>query len=113
MISKSIVAPFMENYKLKEIKIQNTEVTREYYFVHHKSKFLTKSMKAFQEYMTARTEKVQEKYTKIRGQGKESQQILCKQRKVCYDDSYIKDIRLQCQKRTQIHVNSDDFPVYC
>lgn len=58
MISKSIVAPFMENYKLKEIKIQNTEVTREYYFVHHKSKFLTKSMKAFQEYMTARTEKV-------------------------------------------------------
>ena len=55
MISRSIVEPFMENHRLKEIKIQGTQPAREYYFVHHKSKFLTRSMKDFQEYMTAQS----------------------------------------------------------
>ncbi|MDO4471467.1 MAG: LysR family transcriptional regulator, partial [Bacillota bacterium] len=58
IISKSIAESFMERYQLKEIKIQNTEATREYYFVYHKSKFLTKSMKAFQEYMMDWAEEV-------------------------------------------------------
>ena len=47
MISRSIVEPFMENHRLKEIKIQGTQPAREYYFVHHKSKFLTRKHERF------------------------------------------------------------------
>lgn len=46
-VQKNSLQPYLENGKLKEIKIKGAKLTRQYYLVYHKSKFLTKSMKAF------------------------------------------------------------------
>lgn len=43
--------PYMESHKLREIKIEGMEIRRSYYLVYHKSKFLTKSMKCFKNYI--------------------------------------------------------------
>lgn len=51
LLTKSVLEPYMESHRLKEIEIMDEDVKREYYFVYHKSKFLTKSMKCFQEFV--------------------------------------------------------------
>lgn len=43
--------PYMDSHRLREIKIEGMEIKRSYYLVYHKSKFLTKSMKYFKNYM--------------------------------------------------------------
>lgn len=43
--------PYMSSHKLREIKIEGMEIKRSYYLVYHKSKFLTKSMKCFKNYI--------------------------------------------------------------
>lgn len=42
---------YMDSHRLREIKIEGMEIKRSYYLVYHKSKFLTKSMKYFKNYM--------------------------------------------------------------
>lgn len=50
-LTKSVLEPYMKSHDLKEIEIIDENIVREYYFVYHKSKFLTKSMKCFQEFV--------------------------------------------------------------
>lgn len=45
------VAPYISSHRLREIQIEGIEINRAYYLVYHKSKFLTKSMKCFKNYM--------------------------------------------------------------
>ena len=51
LLTKSVLEPYMKSHHLREIKITDESIVREYYFVYHKSKFLTKSMKCFQEFV--------------------------------------------------------------
>lgn len=50
ILPESVLKPYIEEGRLREIKIMGTNFVREYYLVYHKSKFLTKSMKYFREY---------------------------------------------------------------
>lgn len=50
-LSKNILLPYLEDGRLKEVKIRGIDFTRQYYLVYHKSKFLTRSMKTFREYI--------------------------------------------------------------
>lgn len=45
------IAPYRASHKLREIQIEGIEINRAYYLVYHKSKFLTKSMKFFKDYI--------------------------------------------------------------
>lgn len=47
----TMLEPYIESGKLTEIKIEEMSEKRQYYLVHHKSKFLTRSMKNFQKYV--------------------------------------------------------------
>lgn len=47
----TMLEPYIESGKLTEIKIEGMSEKRQYYLVHHKSKFLTRSMKNFQKYI--------------------------------------------------------------
>ena len=51
LLTKSVLEPYMKSHHLREIEIVDENIMREYYFVYHKSKFLTKSMKYFQEFV--------------------------------------------------------------
>lgn len=50
-LQKNVLQPYLENGRLKEVRIKGIDLKRQYYLVYHKSKFLTKSMKAFREYV--------------------------------------------------------------
>lgn len=51
VLPKNVLLPYLEGGRLKEVKIRGIDLTRQYYLVYHKSKFLTKSMKTFREYV--------------------------------------------------------------
>lgn len=53
LLTRSVLEPYMKSHHLREIEIVDENITREYYFVYHKSKFLTKSMKCFEEFVLA------------------------------------------------------------
>lgn len=50
ILPKSVLIPYLQEGSLREIHIEGMKFEREYFLVYHKSKFLTKSMKAFLEY---------------------------------------------------------------
>lgn len=51
VLPRNVLRPYLEDGRLKEIPIGGVNLVRQYYLVYHKSKFLTKSMKAFKEYV--------------------------------------------------------------
>lgn len=61
ILTKSVLESYMESHQLREIEIVDENIMREYYFVYHKSKFLTKSMKCFQEFVLDQREILQNK----------------------------------------------------
>lgn len=52
LLTGSLLQPYKESHGLRNIELGEENIVREYYFVYHKSKFLTKSMKCFREYMS-------------------------------------------------------------
>lgn len=50
-LPKNVLLPYLEDERLKEVKIRGIDFRRQYYLVYHKSKFLTRSMKTFREYI--------------------------------------------------------------
>lgn len=51
VLPQSVVAPYLQTEVLKEVRIKGINLTRQYYLVYHKSKFMTKSMKLFKKYI--------------------------------------------------------------
>lgn len=50
-LPRAVLVPFLKKGELREIQITGQRFERNYFLVYHKSKFLTKSMKAFEEYI--------------------------------------------------------------
>ncbi|MDR2888759.1 MAG: LysR family transcriptional regulator [Lachnospiraceae bacterium] len=50
-LPKRVAESYLASGQLKEIRIRNFSYVRQYYLVYHKSKYLTKSMKSFKEYL--------------------------------------------------------------
>lgn len=51
ILPKSVLLPFFANNILKEVHINDQTFERNYFLVYHKSKFLTRSMQSFREYI--------------------------------------------------------------
>lgn len=51
ILPKSVLLPFLQEGSMKEVHVKEMKFEREYFLVYHKRKFLTKSMKAFREYL--------------------------------------------------------------
>ena len=50
IVPESVAAPYLQQKRLKHIRVTDANLTREYYLVSHRAKFYTKSMKKFQDY---------------------------------------------------------------